>query len=287
MAYQLLYKRLKNSYGEEVGNKGIYTAVSGAIAQSARLDTISNNIANSNTNSFKKDRQVFNEYITSNEKLPDVIKVPRVPAAIESFYDMQGGDKAYVNKAGSYTDFTQGQLQPTGNHLDVALEGKGFFEVLTPQGTRLTRQGAFKVDSLGRLVTKQGYPVLSSGLGQAAAQRTIQVDSTRNITVGYSGDIFVNGEQAGTLSTVDVKNADSLQKVGQNFYKIKPNYGEQLVAAENIKTRQGFVEKSNVNIVSEMTNMITATRIFESTMQAIKAFDSMNSKLVNDVPKLR
>ena len=82
-----------------MSNKGIYTALSGAIAQSQRLDTIANNIANSNTTSFKKDAQTFREYVTAYEKTPDVINVPKIPASIESFYDMQGGDRGYVDSA--------------------------------------------------------------------------------------------------------------------------------------------------------------------------------------------
>ena len=148
-----------------MGTKGIYTAVSGAIAQGAKVDTIANNIANTNTTAFKKSKQIFNEYLTANEKVPDVIQVPRIPASIESFYDMQGGDKAYVNSAGTYTDFSQGTIKVTGNSLDAAIEGEAFFEVLTPQGVRLTRDGSFKRDVDGRLVTKQGHRVLRAGIG--------------------------------------------------------------------------------------------------------------------------
>src|ERR1700722_13837892 len=139
-----------------MSSKGIYSAVSGAMAQNSRLDTIANNLANVNTSSFKKDRQVFSEYLSAYEKAPDVIQVPRVPASIESFYDMQGGDTAYVNPAVTYTNFEQGALKPTGSPLDLALEGKGFFEVLTPQGVRWTRNGALQIDASGRLVTKEG-----------------------------------------------------------------------------------------------------------------------------------
>src|SRR5690606_19114825 len=129
MASQLLCIEMSSTLcGEVMSTKGIYTAVSGAIAQSSRLDTIANNIANSNTTSFKKDKQLFNEYLSANEKLPDVMQVPKVPASIESFYDMQGGDKAYVNAAGTFTDFSQGMLAPSGNNNDMAIEGKGFFE---------------------------------------------------------------------------------------------------------------------------------------------------------------
>src|SRR4051812_1771409 len=106
-----------------MSTKGVYTAVSGAIAQSSRLDTIANNLANANTTAFKKDKQVFNEYLTAHEKMPDTMEVPRVPASVESFYDMNGGDKSFVDAAGTYTNFTQGTLKNTGSNLDMALEG--------------------------------------------------------------------------------------------------------------------------------------------------------------------
>src|SRR4051812_34118439 len=113
-----------------MSSKGIYTAVSGAVAQTQRLDQIANNLANVNTPAFKRDETVFREYLTSYERPPDVNTVPRVVASVESFYDMQGGDKGYVDSAGSFTDFSQGSLKTTGNPLDLAITGEGFFEVL-------------------------------------------------------------------------------------------------------------------------------------------------------------
>ncbi|MCB0391426.1 MAG: flagellar basal-body rod protein FlgF [Bdellovibrionales bacterium] len=270
-----------------MSTKGIYTAVSGAIAQSSKLDTIANNIANTNTTAFKKSKQVFNEYLTANEKIPDVIQVPKVPASIESFYDMQGGDKAYVNAAGTYVDHTQGILKPTGNNFDLAIEGSGYFEVLAPDGVRLTRDGSFKRDVDGRLVTKQGFPVLLAGAPGANPQGRIASTNSNNIVISYSGQIFADGNEVGQISLVDIKNKEALKPTGQNSFTLKDNYNEPLLIAEEAQVHQGFVEASNVNVVAEMTDMINATRTFESTQQAIKAFDSMNEKLVNVVPKLR
>lgn len=267
-----------------MSNKGIFTALSGAIAQSQRLDTIANNIANVNTDGFKRDQQVFNEYLTVNEKTPDVIQVPKVPASIESFYDMQGGDKSYVNSAGTFTDFQQGTVKATGNNFDFALEGNGFFEVLTPQGVRFTRNGSFKIDNQGRLTTKQGFPVLSEGVGQPAESRIINLGD-KNTTVSYTGDIYSQGQSVGKLSLVDFKNREALQKVGSSQYKLKNNYNENPVASEGVQVHQGFIEGSNVNIIAEMTDMISATRAFETNQESMKAFDSMNDKLVNVVPK--
>ncbi|MGE0763560.1 MAG: flagellar basal-body rod protein FlgF [Bdellovibrionales bacterium] len=266
-----------------MSSKGIFTALSGAMAQSQRLDTIANNIANANTTSFKKDQQTFYEYLSAAEKTPDVIQVPRVPASTESFYDMQGGDRGYVDSAGTFTDFTQGQLRPTGSTLDVALEGRGLLEVLSPQGVRLTRNGQLKIDSNGTLVTKEGFPVLRDG-SQDPAQRRIQVEG-RNLTISQNGEIYDNGNQLARLSVVEVANPDSLQKVGTSMYALKPNFNETLTPSNETQVRQGFIELSNVNIVDEMTDMISASRAFETAQRAMKAFDQMDDKLVNEVAK--
>ncbi len=267
-------------------SKGIFTAVSGAIAQSAKLDTIANNLANVNTPGFKKDGQLFREYLTSYEKEPGTITVPRVPASIESFYDMQGGDKSYVDLNGTYTDFAQGGMKSTGNRLDIGLEGDGFFEVGTPEGVRLTRAGSFTVDSEGRLVTKQGYPVLRDGApGQAAAGREIRLTSA-NVTISQAGEIFDNNQSIGKLSLVSVGNKDALLKQGQNLFTFKDNLEPDLSVAQDLKLNQGFLETSNVNPIREMTEMIATTRLFESTQKGIQAYDQMIGKAVNDVPKL-
>jgi flagellar basal-body rod protein FlgF len=266
-----------------MSSKGIYTALSGAMAQNQRLETIANNIANANTTGFKKDEQVFREYLTANEKVPDVIQVPRIPASVESFYDMQGGDKAYAESVGTYSNQSQGALKNTGGNLDLALEGKGFFEVATPSGVRFTRSGSFKTDGEGRLVTSEGFPVLAEGTGDPAA-RAIRVTSP-NVTVSYSGEVYDAGQLAGKISVVNVNNPDALQKQGSSLYSMKAPYNAPVLKANDIKIHQGFVEMSNVNIVEEMTNMISASRSFEAAQSAMKAFDSMDDKLVNQVPR--
>jgi flagellar basal-body rod protein FlgF len=267
-----------------MSSKGIYAAVSGAMAQNSRLDTIANNLANVNTSSFKKDRQVFSEYLSAYEKPADVIAVPRVPASIESFYDMQGGDNAYVNPAGTYTNFEQGGLRPTGSPLDLALEGKGFFEVSTPQGVRWTRNGGMQIDSTGHLVTKEGHPLLKEGNGDPA-QRTITLGS-RNVTVSQRGEVFDGGNLVGKLAVVDFAKADDLQKVGNSYYQLKGNAGSAPSPAEEGKIHQGFLEASNVNVIEEMTDMISANRVFEAAQKAIKGHDQMDDKLINVVGKV-
>lgn len=264
--------------------KGIYAAVSGAMAQNSRLDTIANNLANVNTTSFKKDRQVFSEYLSAYERPSDVIQVPRVPASVESFYDMQGGDNAYVNPAGTFTNFEQGGLKPTGSPLDLALEGKGFFEVATPSGMRWTRNGSMQVDGNGKLVTKEGHTVLKEGQGDPA-QRYFQL-SSRNVTITQKGEVFDGGNMVGRLALVDFTKNDDLQKVGNSYYTLKANAQSQPVPADEARVHQGYVEASNVNVIEEMTDMIAANRVFEATQKAIKGHDQMDDKLINQVGKV-
>ncbi len=266
--------------------KGIYSALSGAMAQGQRLDTIANNMANVNTPGFKRDDQVFREYLTANQKPPALQNVPKVPASIDSFYDMQGGDVSYVDANGTYTDFTQGSLKSTGNPLDLAIDGDGFFEVMTPQGLSLTRVGAFRMDASGQLVTKDGHPVLAAGDAAAdPASRVIRAGQGP-LNVTESGDIFDGPNNLGKISVVNVAQKDSLQKVGGSLFRFKSNARPEVATVENPSMKQGFVESSNVNVVKEMTDMITATRAFESTQKAISAYDQMSEKLVNNVPKV-
>lgn len=269
-----------------MSTKGVYTALSGAMAQSLKLDTIANNIANVNTPSFKRDQQLFQEYLTANEKPPEVIQVPKDVASIESFYNMQGGDKSFVDARGTFTDFSQGGLKATGNALDVALDGKGFFEIATPGGVRLTRAGNFTLDGNGQLVTKEGYPVLKAAEpGADPASRVIRINGTGALSISDGGELIEGTQSIGKLSVIDVKNVDCLQKVGSSMYTFKPNMAPELTTNNNPSLKQGFLETSNINIVQEMTDMISAQRVFESTQKAISAYDQMSDKLVNVVGK--
>ncbi|WP_373998849.1 flagellar basal-body rod protein FlgF [Bdellovibrio bacteriovorus] len=270
-----------------MGVKGVYTALSGAIAQSTKLDTIANNLANVNTPAFKRDQQLFQEYLTANEKPPETTQIPRDVASIESFYNMQGGDKSYVDAKGTFTDFSQGGLKHTGNPMDVAIDGKGFFEVATPGGVRLTRAGNFTLDGNGQLVTKEGFPVLRAGEpGADPASRVIRLQGTGlPLSINDNGDVFEGTENIGRVSLVNVNNPDSLQKMGSSLYSFKPNMAPEMTNVNNPSLKQGFLEASNVNIVQEMTDMISTNRVFESTQKAITAYDQMADKMVNVVGK--
>lgn len=274
------------AYEMNMSIKGVYTALSGAIAQSQKLDTIANNIANVNTPAFKKDQLVFQEYLTSFEKDPPVMQVPKVPGSLDSFYHMNGGDQSFVDTKGSFTDFTQGSLKQTNNALDVAIDGEGFFEVATPQGVKLTRLGSFALDGNGQLVTKQGYPVLRNGdPGSDPVDRVIRITEASPITITDQGDLIQNDQNIARLSMVTVADKDSLQKTGDSLYSFKKNSTPEVQVRNFPSLKQGYLEMSNVNVVQEMTNMIQTHRVFESTQKAISTYDQMTDKLVNVVGK--
>lgn len=264
-----------------MSTKGIYTALSGAIAQNQKMDTIANNLANVGTTGFKKDQQVFQEYLTAYEKAPDANTVPRVPASIESFYDLAGGDKSFVDVKGTFTDFSQGPIKPTGGQLDIAIEGNGFLEVQTNLGVRMTRNGSLSINNQGVLVTKEGHPVLLDNGNQ------VTLAAGGNVNITEDGTVFQNNENLGKLSIVTVEPLQALRKGGGSLYGLKENMNPVVVRNANVKIHQGALEGSNVNIVKEMTEMIQTTRAFETTQKAIKAFDEMDEKLVNSVPQLR
>ena len=142
------------------------------------------------------------------------------------------------------------------------------------------------IDAQRRLVTKEGLPVLrAEGVpGEDPAARQIVIQGNQ-VSVGDAGNITVDGQPLGNLSVVRVNDNDSLRKVGNSRYALKDIYQQVPERSPSIRVHQGFLENSNVNIIREMTDMIATTRVFESTQKAIQAYDTMNSKVVNDIPK--
>ena len=144
-------------------SNGLWTAVSGGMAQSQNLDIIANNIANANTAGFKRDQPTFKEYLTAVEKPGTAgIDIPRTAFKDSDFYHFDGRENAMVTLDKAFTDHGQGSMKPTGQPFDLSIEGKGFFAVNTPSGVMFTRAGNFTVSGQGQLVTLEGYPVLGS-----------------------------------------------------------------------------------------------------------------------------
>lgn len=272
--------------------KGIYAALSGSMAQALKIDTIANNIANVNTTGFKKDQQTFGEYLTSIEKQPEVMQVPRGPASIENLANnLNGTDKSFVDSKGTYTNFEQGSLKHTDGKLDVAIDGEGFFEVSTAQGVKLTRAGNFTINSEGKLVNKDGNTVVVTPDGQDASgldtegkkNSFVQFSGTSQAYISDSGEVFDGEKKLGKLSVIKLNNPNCLQKVGNNYYDYKANMTPEIAQMNYPSLKQGYLETSNVNIVAEMTDMIMAQRVFEGTQKAIQAYDQMEDKLINQV----
>ncbi len=269
-----------------MSTKGIYTALSGAMAQTQKLDTIANNIANANTTAFKKDQQVFNEYLTAFEKDAEVIQVPKVPASIESFYDLNGSDKSYVNSAGTYTTFDQGSLKATNNAYDIAFDGEGFLEIADQNGQiQYTRAGQLTLNDQGQLVTKSGKSVLlkTNDIDGNVSDRSIFISGESKLNITENGEVFDGEKKVGQLSVVQFKNLNQIQKIGGNDFKLKEGITSTVDVVDNPKIKQGFLETSNVNIITEMTDMIMAQRVFEGTQKGISIYDSLEEKVNNQI----
>jgi len=225
---------------------GIYKAVDGSLAQKLKFDTISNNLANINSNAFKKD--------------------------IISF------DKALAIKNSSTTDFTPGPLHYTGNKLDVAIDGPGFFKIQTVRGIRYTRDGSFSVNSEGLLVTHKGDAVL----GQNGPISVRDGD----IIIGSDGEIELDGAPTDKIILVDFAQSQNLRKEGMSYY-IYEGEEKGILNSNDINIQQGYIENSNVNPTEEMIKMIETLRAFESAQKAIQTMDELNRKMVNDVGLLQ
>lgn len=277
--------------------KNIWVPLSGQIAQQRKVETIANNVANANTPGFKKDQLVFEEHLTALKKGSDDVHIPNKEFSPQDFYHTQGAENAYVAIAGSYTSHDQGQLVPTSNPLDLALNGTGFMEVLTPQGVRFTRKGNFSISKDGELVTDQGFKVLQAlelkpeDLRGPAAEslpapeeRIIRLPHNQPITVSREGEILTREGTIGKVSVVEFADTQALRKEGSALF-INPS--DENARRVDIKTtvNQGFIEGSNVNAVEEMSELIKAHRHFESIQKAINAYDSINGKAVNDLAK--
>ena len=185
--------------------KELWVPLSGAIAQQRKVETIANNVANANTTGFKRDELSFKEYLTTHEKGAD-IDLPNKEWAPKDFYKSYGAENAMVEVNASYTDFTQGQIKPTNNPLDIAINGPGFIEVLAPNGIRYTRNGALSINNNGELTTKDGFLVLSKNLSNENSDtKELGVKVNPNdraiklidapIIINNKGAIFQNSQQ--------------------------------------------------------------------------------------------
>ncbi|MBT7608947.1 MAG: flagellar hook-basal body protein [Bacteriovoracaceae bacterium] len=279
--------------------KDLWVPLSGALAQQRNVETIANNVANANTPGFKRDQLVFKEYLTALDKGLEGIDLPNREWSPKDFYRSQGAEHSKVQVGGSYTIHEQGQLTPTGNSLDFGLNGRGFFEVLTPNGIRYTRRGTFTIDPSGRLVTDQGFPVLSQidkgtldvdENGSANLEeikdprdRIIQIQG-RKLSSTLSGELSLDGKKVAQVAIVEFNDIHSLKKEGNSLFANEDFKNIKVDGAIKTSVHQGFQEQSNVNAIQEMSELIKANRHFGSIQKVIKAYDNMAGK-ANEIAK--
>lgn len=276
----------------------LWVPLSAAIAQQRQVETIANNVANANTPGFKKDQLIFREYLTAVEKGVENVDLPRKEWSPEDFYRSHDAENAYVKIAGSYTIHEQGPITPTGNALDVAIEGPGFFEFLTPNGIRYGRKGIFTISRDGELVNDKGYKVLTrpsvdeqqikdaaSTLNDALdpSKRVIKIENTA-LTIDRDGTLVQGGRSLGQISVAEFKDPHALLKEGDNMF-ISTENTNLLFTSQTSKLHQGHVEQSNVNAISEMSSLINANRHFGNIQKAIKTYDAISGRSVNDIAR--
>jgi flagellar basal-body rod protein FlgF len=277
-------------------NVALYTGASGMIAQQGRMDVISNNLANVDLTGFKRDTPVFKAFPDMLIRRINDDGLGIVPAGSYDSMPIVGklGTGLELNEV--YTQFEQGSVQRTENSFDFALEGKGFFTVLTERGERYSRNGSFTINQDGVLMTHEGYPVLGEN-GIIRAQKN-------NFIVKENGEIVVNNELAGDarqpvgmtdntwqdqvildrLKIVNFEHPRFIKKQGDSQYMETEESGPAQ-PAQNVKVLQGFLEKSNVNIVREMVDMIEVQRSYEANQKTITSEDQSLGKLINEVSR--
>jgi len=259
--------------------RSLWTATTGMSAQNLNMDVIANNLANVSTSGFKKSRADFQDL------LYQILKVPGSPTSADT-KSPTGIQVGLGVKPGSVTKvFTEGDIVQTGNPLDVAIEGSGFLQVAMPDGnTAYTRAGTLKLDGDGRITTSDGYPIEPEiVIPEDALQITI---SQNGVVSAILGDDTTSTE-LGNIDLVDFVNDAGLIAIGKNLFRETEASGTALVGTpgENgIGTLlQGYVENSNVNLVEELTQMITAQRAYEINSKVITTSDEMMQTVTNMV----
>jgi len=239
-------------------HNAMWSAVAGSVFQMRRLDVIANNLANVNTTGFRGDRIMFDSYLAQIDD-----------ERFASNRKNVGNISDYMYTA---TNFQQGELHQTNNPLDVALATEGYFVVQTDKGTMYTRAGNFQFDLEGQLMTGNGFPVQGEG-------GAIQVRDGLPFEIDEQGSVYQEGEEVGRLQVVQIQNPETMEKVGGKMFKA--TRATRIAASDDHRVVQGALEGSNVNIVREMGQMVTAGRAFESYQQIISMMDNVNQQANN------
>lgn len=262
--------------------KGLYTAYTGMINEQKRLDILSNNLANADTNAYKKEG-------TTSQTFADELAIKIKDTSAYGVPQNLGTMSMGVQIGETYTDYSAGSYRVTDNHTDFALKGDGFFAIAYTDkagnaSVKYTRDGEFIVNTQGYLVTKDGDFVLNmQDAMNGNVNGRVQVDPTQEMIVDEFGNITQNNQQVAQLGYVDFENYDYIQKYGENLYDLAE--GGTVVASE-AQVKQGLIEASNVNVVSEMVDMITISRAYQAGQRIITTIDGTLDKAVNQVGKV-
>jgi flagellar basal-body rod protein FlgF len=231
-------------------------AAMGAFRQQTRMDhVIANNLSNAQTIGFKREVPVFQSILSKTS---------------ERFQNIQK-DTVRIS-------FLPGPIQKTGNDLDLAIEGEGFFKVKTPDGVRYTRNGNFSLNKDQVLINASGFPVL----GQRGSEITV---TGKKIAVGTNGSVMADGNEVDQIAVVTFPGLDVLQKEGYTLMK-NGSPGQEEIKAPDTQVVQGALEASNVNAVDEMIGLMDSYRTYESCLKIIQSDNAMDSKAVNDVGRV-
>ncbi len=260
-------------------NPALWAAKTGLDAQQTRMTVVSHNLANVNTSGFKKGRAVFEDLLYQN--------VRQVGAATSQDTQAPSGLALGTGVRVVATEklYTQGSLSQTGNSMDLAIQGRGFFQVLLPDGTfGYTRDGSFQVNSQGELVTSSGYRV-QPGINIPSGAQTVTIGADGVITAQIAGQ--ATPTTVGTIQLSDFVNPAGLQARGENLALETAASGPAQTSTPGLNglgtVQQGAVESSNVNVVEEMVNMIETQRAYEMNTKAISTTDQMLQFLSNNL----
>ncbi|MCS7213169.1 MAG: flagellar basal-body rod protein FlgF [Candidatus Calescibacterium sp.] len=268
-----------------LSHQALYIGASGAYANQRKLEVISNNLANTSTQGYKKDIPVF-------IAIPET-KSPITPLNPKLYFDLHKEQisQRMVMFDETYMDFSQGTFIETGNVLDLAINGKGFFAVETPDGVRFTRAGNFFLSQEGYIITQDGYKVL----GAKGEPMKIPFDewAPEDIVVTPDGGVFVGVRQGDSRKSVFVdkiavyeipQDITLTRKIGQNLFEVSDQ--EYVLEAQQYEILQGYLETSNVNPITEMMALIEAQRAYEMNTRVITATDSLMATSVRELGRV-
>jgi len=257
----------------------LWVAKTGLDAQQTRMDVISNNLANANTTGYKSARASFQDLVYQNLRQPggQTTEQTLAPSGL-----MLGTG---VRVVGSEKLFTQGNIEQTGNALDVAIQGRGFLQVTMPDGTiAYTRDGSLHQDENGQIVTANGY-ALDPPISIPANAQSITIGSDGTVSVSLAGQAA--NQQIGTVQLADFINPAGLQPNGDNLYLETASSGSPQIGQPGLNglgtLESGALESSNVNVVEQMVDMIQTQRTYEMNSKAVSAADSMLQFLTNKI----